>query len=158
MKNSLSTSDLVKRLKRGDDEAAVTQMVERFGGRLLSAALLMCDNYADAQDLAMETLQRGVRNIATFREGSSLFSWLYGILFNLNRMAWRKRSRSRVIYTDELPEVAEVEVAPGSGIDQESLAHMLAAAVRRLSPILQETVILRYYCEMSIAEVAATLS
>ena len=108
-------NELVRRLKDGGDEAAVNLLVERYGPRLLSAATLLCGNAADAQDLMIETLQRAVRAIGGFRETSSLFSWHYGILFNLNRMAWRKRARSRVIYTDTLPEVAadQPDVARG---------------------------------------------
>lgn len=102
MKEYTSTSDLVKRLQQGGDEAAVRKLVERFGHRILAAAYLLCHDHGEAQDLMIETMQRAVRAISTFRGDSSLFSWLYGILFNLNRMAWRKKARSRIIYTDSL--------------------------------------------------------
>lgn len=105
----------------------------------------------------IETLQRAVRAIGGFRETSSLFSWLYGILFNLNRMAWRKRARSRVIYTDTLPEVAADQPDVARGLDEAAVADRLAAAIRRLSEAHQEVVVLRYYGELSIAEIAETL-
>jgi len=150
-------NELVRRLKDGGDEAAVNLLVERYGPRLLSAATLLCGNAADAQDLMIETLQRAVRAIGGFRETSSLFSWLYGILFNLNRMAWRKRARSRVIYTDTLPEVAADQPDVARGLDEAAVADRLAAAIRRLSEAHQEVVVLRYYGELSIAEIAETL-
>ncbi len=150
-------NDLVRRLKQGGDEKAVSLLVERYGPRLLTAATLLCGNPTDAQDLMIETLQKAVRAIDGFRESSSFFSWLYGILFNLNRMAWRKRSRSRVVYTDELPEMATDAPAVGKGLDAAATADCLADAIRQLSQPLQETLLLRYYGEMSIAEVAETL-
>ena len=44
--------------------------------------------------------------ISTFQGKASFFSWLYRILFNLNRAAWRKRSKLPLIFTDEVPDVA----------------------------------------------------
>ena len=157
MQSSSAMNELVRRLKQGGDEKTVSLLVERYGPRLLSAASLLCGNRTDAQDLMIETLQRAVRSINRFQESSSFFSWLYGILFNLNRMAWRKRARSRLTYTDELPDVAADMPHVGSGLDASAAADSLAAAVRQLSEPLQAAVVLRYYGEMSIAEVAETL-
>ena len=72
-------------------------------------------------------------------------------------MAWRKRARSRVIYTDTLPEVAADQPDVARGLDEAAVADRLAAAIRRLSEAHQEVVVLRYYGELSIAEIAETL-
>ncbi len=157
MKSTCATSELVRRLKDGGDDETVRLLVERYGPRLLSAATLLCGNSTDAQDLMIDTLQQAVRSIKGFRESSSFFSWLYGILFNLNRVVWRKRSKLPVTYTDELPEVVADEPPIGSRLDSETAADCLAAAVRRLSEPLQSVILLRYYGEMSIDEVAKTL-
>ena len=93
MKSTSATNELVRRLKEGGDDETVRLLVERFGPRLLSAATLLCGNATDAQDLMIDTLQHAVRSIRGFQEKASFFSWLYGILFNLNRAIWRKRSK-----------------------------------------------------------------
>jgi len=62
-----------------------------------------------------------------------------------------------LIYTDTLPDVPADEPTAGSGLDAATAADGLAAAVRQLSEPLQAVVLLRYYGEMSIAEVAETL-
>lgn len=152
-----SSKDLVRRLKEVGDEESVRMLIEQYGARLLAAAVLLCGNHADAQDLMVETFQMAVRDIAKFGGRSSLFSWLYGILLNLIRMLWRKRSRSRIDYVEELPETAADTPHPGSGLDDAAAAKCLANAIRQLSEPLQSVVILRYYAEMSIAEVAETL-
>lgn len=158
MKSRISSDDsLVVRLRAGGDEEAVRRLVEQYGSRLLSAAALLCGNPADAEDLMVETLRRIVRDIGRFRGASSLFSWLYGILFNLNRMLLRSRSRSRLIYMDTLPETPDVRPHPDEALDVADAADCLAAAVRQLSEPLQAVVLLRYYGEMSIADVAETL-
>jgi RNA polymerase sigma-70 factor (ECF subfamily) len=157
MKSTCATNELVRRLKQGGDDETVRLLVERFGPRLLSAATLLCGNATDAQDLMIDTLQHAVRSIKGFREEASFFSWLYGILFNLNRAVWRKRAKLPLVYTDELPEVAADAPVVGGGLDAAAAADNLAAAVRQLSEPLQAVVVLRYYGEMSIAEVAAAL-
>lgn len=124
---------------------------------MLAAATLLCGNPTDAQDLMIDTLQHAVRSICGFREKASFFSWLYGILFNLHRAVWRKRAKLPLVYTDELPEALTDEPAVGSGLDATALADSLAGAVRQLSAPLQSVVLLRYYGEMSIDEVAQTL-
>lgn len=157
MRPSESKHEMIRRLKKGGDEEAARLLVQRYGPRLLAAATLLCGNPDDAQDLMIETLQRAVRGIGGFRERSSLFSWLYGILFNLSRMMWRKRSRSRLIYTDTLPEVAAQDPEAGSALDASLNAQCLAAAIRQLAEPLQQTVLLRYYGELSVAEIAEAL-
>jgi len=144
-------------LKKGGDDETVRLLVERYGPRLLSAATLLCGNPTDAQDLMIDTLQNAVRSICGFREKASFFSWLYGILFNLNRAVWRKRAKLPLTYTDELPDVAAETAAVGSELDAAARADRLASAVRQLSEPLQAVVLLRYYGEMSIDEVAETL-
>jgi len=158
MKSSSATKELVRRLKEGDDDETVRLLVERFGPRLLSAAMLICGNATDAQDLMIETLQRAVRKISTFQEKASFFSWLYKILFNQNRMAWRKRSKLPLIFTDEVPDVASDEPLAGSRLDSTEVADGLEKAIRQLSEPLRAVVLLRYYGEMNIEEVAKTLN
>ena len=157
MKAPRAPNELVHRLKQGGDEETVRHFVERYGTRLLAAATLLSGNTTDAQDLMIDTLQHAVRAIHSFREESSFFSWLYGILFNLNRAVWRKRSRHPLLFTDTLPDVPAEGPAVGSGLDAAAAADGLAAAVRQLSEPLQAVVLLRYYGEMSIAEVADTV-
>ena len=158
MKSTSATNELVRRLKEGGDDETVRLLVERYGPRLLSAATLLCGNATDAQDLMIDTLQQAVRSIRGFREKASFFTWLYGNLFNLNRAVWRKRSKLPLTYTDELPDVAAEGEAVGSELDAAARADRLAAAVRQLSEPLQSVVLLRYYGEMSIDEVAETLN
>ena len=157
MESTCATNELVRRLKQGGDDETVRHLVERFGPRLLSAATLMCGNATDAQDLMIDTLQHAVRSINSFRGESSFFSWLYGILFNLNRAVWRKRSRLSLVYSGDLPDVAADVPSVGSELDTKAVAVALAAAVRQLSEPLQAVVVLRYYGEMNIKEIAATL-
>lgn len=152
-----TSDDLLRRLRDVGDEAAARLLVEEYGPRLLAAATLLCGNHTDAQDLAIMTLQTAVRDIGSFRGTSSLFSWMYGILFNLNRMMRRKRAASRLVYTDELPDITADTTHPMGDMVAEENAKCLADAVDQLPEAMRDVVLLRYYGEMSIAETAGTL-
>jgi len=153
-----SAKDLVRRLKRGPDEASVGALLEQFGPRLFGAAMGLCGNAADAEDLVITTLQKAVHHIAEFRQESSLFTWLYGILYNHHLMLRRKYARSRMVYVDQLPETADESVAhPLEGIAASERAQELLAAIERLPEAMQDVVRLRYFGEMKIAEIAKSL-
>ena len=148
--------ELIRRLKHGDEQAA-GHLVELYGRRLRVAALLLCGNEADAQDLAAETLHAALFAIGTFREESSFFSWLYGILRNLHSRAARKRGRSRVVCVERLPRVAAGGRAVGEALDDEERSSRLADAIRKLTPAHQDVVLLRYFGELKIREIADRL-
>lgn len=48
-----------------------------------------------AQDVVQETWLRGVRALDGFRHGSSLKTWLTGILLNVCRERWRRERRQQ---------------------------------------------------------------
>ena len=148
--------DLVRKLKEGE-EKAVDQLIDQYGARLHVAARLLCGNRDDAQDLMSETIQQVVFSISSFRGNSSFFSWMYGILANINRMAARKSKRSRLIYVDHLPEIPDIGPEVGCGIDKEVMSECLAEAINRLSLAHRDVVLLRYYEELDVQEIADVL-
>jgi RNA polymerase sigma-70 factor (ECF subfamily) len=147
---------LVQELKNKDAHAAGL-LVERYGPRLRVAARLLCETEADAQDLLCETIQRAFHSIGSFRGESSLFSWLYGILLNVRRMADRKTRGSRLVYVERLPEVPEEAPPVGLAAERASLAACLAKALERLPQEQQDVVMLRFYGELTVEEVAEAL-
>lgn len=156
MARTNDSREFVRQLKHGDEQAA-GRLAELYGNRLRAAALLLCRNEADAQDLAAETLQRALLAIGAFREESCLFTWLYGILLNLHRTSARSRSRSRVVYLDRLPRVQAEAQAVGHSLDEEVVADLLNGAIRKLAPAHRDVVRLRYYRGCKIADIAAEL-
>jgi len=148
--------DLVRQLKAGD-ERAVDELVANYGQRLLAAALFLCGDATEAQDLMIETVTRAVRLIDKFREASSLYSWLYGILFNLNRERSRRRTRSRLVFVADLPDVPDDLPVSGGSLDEQVVSDWLAHGIRKLPEIHREVVVLRYYGEQTIPEIAEAL-
>jgi len=139
---------------RAGDPVALEELVERYGDRLLRSAALLCGKEADAEDLVQDTFVEAARSAPRFRGQSSLYTWLHAILLNLTRHY--HRSRSRISYDEEVGD-AEAMVADEATarMDVAVAGSALTAALRRLSAPHREVIILRYYEDMKIDEIAA---
>jgi len=141
---------------RSQDADAAEELVASCGDRLFRSACLLCGDQAEAQDLVQETLLQAIRSAHRFRGGSTVYTWLHGILLNLTRHY--HRDRKRMVYNEELvaQETAPAEVE-ASRSDAEAGSKALAEALRRLSGLHREVLILRFYENMKIHEIAAHL-
>ncbi len=146
---------MVQALRRQDPVAA-QELVASYGNRLFRSACLLCGNEAEAQDLVQETFLQAIRSARRFGGRSSIYTWLHGILLNLTRHY--HRDRKRLVYEEEL---TDAEPAPPdetpSGLDLEMTAGALADALRQLSDPHREVIVLRFYEDMRIHEIAAHL-
>jgi RNA polymerase sigma-70 factor, ECF subfamily len=151
----MDEQQLVQALRR-QDPVAVQELVAACGDRLFRSACLLCGDEAEAQDLVQETFLQGVRSARRFGGRSSVYTWLHGILLNLTRHY--HRDRKRLVYDEELArqEPAPAEEHP-SRLDVELTAGALAEGLRRLSGPHREVLVLRFFEEMKIHEIAAHL-
>lgn len=88
------TSDaaLLKRLRRGDDEA-FERLVRQYGGRMLATARRMLGSEDDAGDAVQEAFLSAFKAIGTFKGTAKLSTWLHRILINSALMKIRSRRR-----------------------------------------------------------------
>jgi RNA polymerase sigma-70 factor (ECF subfamily) len=84
-------TELVRRLREGDDEAFEC-LVRVQAGRLLAVArrYLRCEE--DARDAVQDALCSAFRSMASFQGGSCLATWLHRIVVNACLMKLRARS------------------------------------------------------------------
>jgi RNA polymerase sigma-70 factor (ECF subfamily) len=110
----------------------------------------------EAEDVAQDTFIRAFRALHTFDTTRSLRPWLLTIASNLShnkrRSVGRYLGALRRFYSEPEP-VAHL----GERSGQQWEAQTLWQAVKRLNPHEQEVVYLRYFLEMSEAEMARTL-
>ena len=153
-KQEMDEADIIAGLRAGETAAAAALM-DAHGNRLLRSAYLLCGNATDAQDLAQETLLQAVKSARRFRGDSALYTWLHGILLNLSRH--HARHAARVTLTAAVPETAAETAPPGLALDQASDADTLWAALVQLSATHREVLVLRFYEELRLDEIAARL-
>jgi RNA polymerase sigma-70 factor (ECF subfamily) len=154
-KRGMDEDELVRGL-RCQDPGAVQELVVLHGDRLFRSACLLCGNEAEAQDLVQETLLQAVGSAQHFGRRSSLYTWLHGILLNLTRHY--HRDRKRVLYDDEMARAERAAPEEGTSLhDAELATGALSEALQRLSAPHREVLILRFYEDMKINEIAAHL-
>lgn len=85
---------LVKRLIEGD-EAAFTELVEAWHGRLLRLALLFVADRASAEEVVQDTWLAVLTGLRAFEGRSSLKTWIFSIL--TNRAKTRGQRDKRVV-------------------------------------------------------------
>lgn len=123
------------------------------GDRLLRSAWLLCGDRSEAQDLVQETLLQAVKSGHRFRGESAVYTWLHGILLNLSRRHWRKRKR--LVYDEARVLEATCQSDPDTALDREFHVARLTAAIQALSPEHREVVVLRYFEDLKLHDIAA---
>ena len=141
-----------------DAERGAEVLVEEYSARLYATAFRICLNEKDAEDLVFRTLARVVSGIRSFRGDSAFFTWMCAIMMNLRRMDARRKGANSLVLVDELPERADVRPSPSDATASGDEASQLRAAVSALPYDMREVVVLHYFDDMSVPEVAKALS
>ncbi|MDR3377193.1 MAG: RNA polymerase sigma factor [Verrucomicrobiae bacterium] len=151
----MTQEQLVSALKC-QDPGAVAELVNLYGDRLLPSAFMLCGNETEAQDLVQETFLEAIRSAQRFQQRSSIYTWLYSILLNLSRHYHRKQKRV-LLDNDAGAEAAAPTGESVSPLDAGTAASALQAALRTLSDVHREVIVLRYYEGLKIREIARQL-
>ena len=142
---------------RSAPESGAQALVAAYSERLYKLAFRLCSNAVLAEDLAMRTLARAVRAEGDFPSEAAYFSFLCTILVNLYRDDLRLKGANALVFMEELPERADERPDPAASLIAKSDAEAVRKAIARLSPLLRETVVLRYFSNLSVAEIAEAL-
>jgi RNA polymerase sigma-70 factor (ECF subfamily) len=137
-------------------ERGAQRLIDEYGNRLYAAADILCPDQAEAEDLVFRTLAQAVRKIAQYRGKAPFFSWLYRIMLNFRRMDCRGKD-VELVFAETLPEPHDSSMEDVESLLASVDADTVRKAVRRLSPVLREAVLLRYFEDRSIAEMAEIL-
>jgi len=140
-----------------NQESGARRLVAECGDRLLAAAIVLCQDRIEAEDLVFRTFTRAIRRIGQYREQAPFYSWLYAILLNIHRSDCRKR-KVEVLETGEILDDVDpvwANLKDPIGPD-EALA--VRAAVQSLPPPFCETILLRYFEDKSLCEIAELMA
>ena len=140
---------------RKDRVRGAERLVVEYGNRLYAAAVLLCANDHDAEELVFRTFDQAVKKIRLFDSRRNFFTWLYAIMLNFHRMNHRRRRVEEVPMgtAEDLPE----QVA-GMSAETPDAGDEVANAIRALSQPLREVVILRYFADKTVEEIAVALN
>ena len=144
---------LVVRCQLGEPEA-FDALIARWHRPLWQYIRRMSGRDEEARDLLQEVWVRVIRGIARLRDGSRLRAWLFGITRRTLMDRLRREYAAIPIGDVDVSELA-AEVEP---IDNESDLASLDAALETLPTVEREVLTLFYLRDLSLAELAETLS
>ena len=146
--------ELVSAACRGDT-GAFTTLVERHRRDALRVAYGIADGEAD--DVAQEAFLKAYRHLPGFRAGSSFRAWLLAIVANEARNRRRSfvRRSALVLRVRDEPVVASDD--PAEAALRGARRQEVLDAVARLPDRDREVISLRYFAQLSEAEMAASL-
>lgn len=154
--NTWSEDDL-KALARDNRRAAVDLLVRKFRERLYYHAMYIVKSSDEAYDIVQEVFIRAIREPRLFEDDFKIRAWLFRVTSNLCFNQVRDRNRRGAI----LDAAPREDSAHGGQMDNvlngERRGEVLAA-IDQLTDEHKEILLLRYYDDLSYAEIADVLN
>jgi RNA polymerase sigma-70 factor (ECF subfamily) len=140
----------VEALRRRRPET-LGDLLSAYGRELQAVAYLIVRDNAEAEDIVIETLLTAFEKGGAIREERALRAWLLRVA--TNRALGTRRRTTRLIRLDATPESAGPD-----DVASESTSRLdLLEGIDRLPMQMRAAVVLRYYADLSVEDVAATL-
>ena len=137
------------------DRDAFRHLVERYKDTLYGTAFLMTGDRAGAEDQVQEAFLSAWRGIRRFQRGRPFKPWIVRVLVNTVVSHRRRRSLSMAPLeeADRAEDSSDVVESVMAGTRHE----MVRGALQRLSPEHRQVVVLRYFADMTVPEVALSV-
>jgi RNA polymerase sigma-70 factor (sigma-E family) len=139
---------------RQADDRGFREYVTSRSRSLLRTAYVLTGNRADAEDLVQAALAKTFLAWDRIEDSGALDGYVRKAMVNTHISWWRRR-RLDEYPTDEVPDRAIVDDAGDAG--DSDLQDTLRRAIDRLPQRMRAAVVLRYYEDMTEAEVADAL-
>lgn len=139
-------------LESAQSEIILTRLVETYQTPLLHICYMILHDEALAEDAVQETYLKAYKALETFRGESSEKTWLFRIGVNVCRDMRRSRW-FRYVDRRVTPETLPIQ-SDEADEDHEDLSQ----AIVRLPDKYKEVILLHYYQNMNVREIAQTLS
>jgi RNA polymerase sigma-70 factor (ECF subfamily) len=150
---------LIARCLQGED-VAYHLLYQRYAAYIFRLVYGLLQQRQDAEEVLQDSFEYAFRRLRSYDSGRASFkTWLYKIAVSRSR----NKRRRRWLPTLSLSQLPEEQIEDGRRPQPEehlALDHRQRTvweALQALSPKLRETAILRYYAELSYAEIGEIL-
>ena len=154
----LDDEEWVRRAQEGD-VGAYEELVSRYGPIAQRAAYLITGSAADADDAVQEAFVKAYYALGRFRRESPFRPWLLRIVANeaKNRIRSQGRQAGVALRLQEGRPRDDEAPSPEVALLSKERSSALMAALNRLGETDRTVIFLRYFLELSEAEMAVTL-
>lgn len=151
-----NSAELVMRLQKGD-KSSFEELFNLYKDKAVRTAYLITNNKALADDIAQEAFILCYFKIATLKDPRRFKTWFFRML---TRLAWKMSSREKIsVPVDNIFEFADMQennLVEGEVLDKEK-ARTLMEAVKHLGIKQKTTILLYYYNNFSVSEIAGIM-
>ena len=149
----------LKRLHNDIHEGAL-QLIAEHRERLFAKAKSICANDDEADELVIRTIDRAIRKVNTYTGEGDILSWMMTILENIHHHDCRNPviRGSMAVSSEEMEKYVGADWGTDEEILRNSDGEAVRAALKNLDPEYKEVLILRYYEDLSLKEIAAFLN
>ena len=149
----------LKKLHNDIHEGALQLMAEH-RVQLFAKAKSLCDNEDEANELVIRTIDQAIRKIDTYSGEGDILSWMMAILENLHNHDWRSPvvRGTTVLDGDELEKLVGADWSTDEQILKNSDGEAVRTALRQIDPEFKRLVLMRYYDEFTLREIANVLN
>ena len=160
----MSKTDSIKeniQRARQSNQIAFSFLLDTFWNDVYGFQLLRTKNENDAEDITIRTFSNAFDKIETYNEDFEFRTWLITISKNLHVDLIRKRNRTLLEEIDTHGEAVqrvldESPTVEDKLINEQNLASLLQD-IKKLKPHYQKVINLRYFNELSYADIAKEL-
>ncbi|MBT3727971.1 MAG: RNA polymerase sigma factor [Candidatus Marinimicrobia bacterium] len=124
------------------------QAINTYGSKLYNISLFVLRNETLAEDSTQESFQKIWKSLDKFSFKSSLYTWMYRITYNTALTTYNKEKRHRS---------EEITIEKGASIDIVNNLS-LKEAITKLPLNQRQTIIMFYFLDYSIKDIALELS
>jgi RNA polymerase sigma-70 factor (ECF subfamily) len=148
-------------LAKAGDRGAMRELYERNRSRIFSLAYRYTGNVSDAEDILQDSFIKAFASLqkCKLNENSYFASWLYRIAINCSMDHFRRLRRhgNTVALDDDPLKTIEDPVTPEKEFARAEARNLVQRGVKNLSQRRRMIVVLRYYQQLKIAEIAAAM-
>ena len=135
------------------DRRALDTLVRQYQRPVYNAAYRMLGNADEAADVTQATFLKALENIGSFDKKYRFFSWIYRIA--LNESIDRLKTNRRFETFDDT-RAADGE-RPQDDLSRVQSAELIQRALMQLNEDLRSVLVLRYFSELSYAQIGEVL-
>jgi len=151
-------SDLIKRCQQGEEEA-YDELYKTVGKKALWTTYLLAGNMNIAEDIIQEVFFECFRSINKLQKPELFPVWFNRILTRTCwRIVYKEKKKAAKSLDDEVLVELKIEDDDFERIEINQTNLKIREAINRLSPSMRATVILHYYNEMTIKEIAQVMN
>jgi len=158
--DKVSLQETLKSAKSGS-QIAYSKLLDHFWNHIYGFQLIRTENENDAEDITVQTFSKAFDKIDTYDDNYEFTTWLITISKNIHIDLIRKRKKNILETAGSNEAIKKVlDDAPtveDQLIIEQNLATLLLH-IKKLKPHYQEVINLRYFNELSYADIAKELN